>query len=59
MSTFLLKKRVKLFYVVFPLHTWAPGGITVSMRQYTYPTIYLVWIAMPVDLRRRPFGLVP
>ena len=57
MSTFLLKKRVKLFYVVFPLHSLAPSGITVCMRQYTYPTIYLVWKAMPVDLHKRPFGL--
>ena len=33
------QKRVKLFYIVFPL---PHGGITVRTRQYPYPTTYLL-----------------
>ena len=33
------QKRVKLFYIVFPL---PHGGITVCTRQYPYPTTYLL-----------------
>ena len=38
MSTFSLKKRVKLFYVVFPLHTWV---VSPSVRGNTHTQQYI------------------